>query len=328
MKIDRDKQIIIYKTKSGEMGIDVKVEQDTVWLTQKQMANLFGKDVRTINEHIGNVFKEGELDKNSVIRKIRITASDGKKYNSNVYNLDVIISVGYRVKSIEGTRFRIWATKTLRNYLVQGYLLNREKLLQERNKFSSLHEAIKFIESKADNYLLQNKTRQLLSLVKEYSGALLTLKQYDDRKISIKKKTKPIFQLNYLDCKKNIDHVSIELRAKKEAGDLFAQEIENRFRSIIGVIDQTFDGISLYQSIEERAANLLYLIIKDHPFSDGNKRIAVILFVYYLEQNNFLYKNYQKKISNSALASLALLIATSDPKDKDLLIKIIISFIQ
>lgn len=328
MKIDKNNQIIIYQSKSGETQIDVKVEKDTVWLTQKQMAKLFKKDVRTINEHILNIFKEQELDKNSVIRKIRTTAADGKKYQSFIYNLDVIISVGYRVKSVEGTRFRIWATKTLRNYLVNGYAINEKKILEQKNKFSSLQETIKFIEKQADNYLLQDKARELLSLIREYSQALSTLKQYDEGKVKIAKKTAPVFNFAHNDCKKLIRNLTIELKAKREVGDLFGVEINNKLKSIIGAINQTFDGVNLYKSIEEKAANLLYLVIKDHPFSDGNKRIAAVFFVYYLQRNNFLYKNYQTKISNSTLASLALLVATSDPKDKELLIKIIISLIQ
>lgn len=323
-----DKQIIIYKDKTGETGIKVNIDKDTVWLTQKQMSVLFKKNVRTINEHILNIFREKELNKKSVVRKFRITASDGKKYINNLYNLDVIISVGYRVKSLEGTKFRIWATNTLRHHLVDGYTINEKRLLEEKKKFSDLHEAIGFIEKQSDHYLLQEKTRELLSLIGDYSESLSLLRQYDEGKIKIEAITKPVYKLTYDKCKEIINSISIELVAKKEAGKLFGSEVNNKLRSIIGAIDQTFDGVNLYKSIEEKAANILYLVIKDHPFSDGNKRIAVILFVYFLEMNKFLYKNNIRKISNNTLVSLALLVATSDPKDKKLLVKMIMSLIQ
>ena len=326
MKSDSiNNHIIMYQSKSGETLIDVKIENDTVWLTQKQMAELFGIDRTVITRHLSNIFKTCELDEKSNVQKMHIANSDKP---IKMYDLDAIISVGYRVNSKQATQFRIWATKTLRHYLIDGYVINEKRLLEEKNRFNMLHETINFIERKADNYLLQDKTRELLSLVKEYSSALSFFKQYDDGRIKIRKTTIPTFKLSYEECRRNIDNISIELRAKKEASSLFGQETNNKFKSIIGVIDQTFDSVNLYKSIEEKAANIFYLIIKDHPFSDGNKRIAAILFVYYLEKNNFLYKNYQKKISNNALISLALLIATSDPKDKDLLIKIITSLIQ
>lgn len=322
-----DKQIIIYKDKRGKSKIEVKLEEDSVWLTQKQMSQLFKKNVRTINEHILNIFKEKELDKKSVIRKSRITASDGKKYQSMVYNLDVIISVGYRVKSLEGTKFRIWATNTLRKYLVDGYLVNEKKLLEEKKKFSELQDAINFINKHADNYLLQGKTRELLSLIGDYSETLSLLKQYDSGDIKLIDITKPSFKLSYKKCKEIIGNIKIELKAKKEASDLFGMEVENKLKSIIGVIYQTSSKKELYKSVEEKAANLLYLTIKDHPFSDGNKRIASILFVYFLRMNGILYKSGKLRISNNTLVSLALLVATSDPKDKRILIKMIMSLI-
>ena len=331
---NRNNQIIIYRDKSGQTLIDVKIEKETIWLSQKQIAELFNTQRPAITKHLNNIFKSKELNEKEVSSVLEHTtrhgAIAGKTQTAKIklYNLDAIISVGYRVNSKRATQFRIWATKTLRNHLIDGYTINQKRLLEQKNKFSSLREAISFIEKQADNYLLQHKSRELLSLINDYSKALSILKQYDEGKIKIDKKSAPVFELNYKECQKIINNLAIELRAKKEVGSLFGSEINHKFQSILGAIYQTFDGINLYKSIEEKAANILYLIIKDHPFSDGNKRIAAILFVYFLQMNNFLYKDYQKKISNNALASLALLIATSNPQDKELLIKIIISFIQ
>jgi len=322
-------QIIIYKDKSGETQIDVKVEKDTIWLTQKQISLLFDKDLRTINEHLKNIFLTSELDEKSVIRKFRITAADGKLYNTSFYNLDAVISVGYRVNSKRATQFRIWATNTLRDYLVNGYKVNEKRLLEYKNKMASLKETINFIEKQADNYVLQDKSRQLLSLINEFAKSLKLLDEYDQGKIKIQKTAKPSFVLDYERCQNLIIAIKAELKASKEAGDLFGQEYDKKFQSVVNSIYQTFGGEDLYSSIEEKAANLLYLIIKDHPFTDGNKRIASILFVYFLEENNYLYtKDMQRKINNNTLVALALLVATSDPKEKDVMIKIIINLLQ
>ena len=321
-------EIVIYNSKEGPK-LDVRLEEDTVWLTQKQMALLFDKGIPTINEHIKNVFKEGELKENSVIRKFRITASDGKIYETNFYNLDVIISVGYRVKSLRGTQFRIWATKTLKEHLVKGYTINEKRLLQAKNQLQELQGTISFLEEKSKNKLLTGQEQEILNLLSNYSKTLTLLEKYDKEKLNLIRKTKSKFQLKYEETIKVINGIKNDLINKNEASDLFGQENSSKFKGILGSIYQTFGKKELYPSLEEKAAHLLYFIIKDHPFVDGNKRIASFLFVYFLDKNDFLYRSTgEKKINDNALTALALLIAISNPKDKDVLIKIITNLIS
>lgn len=322
-------EIIIYKTPDKKIKIDVKLDQETVWLNQKQMAELFDKGLPTINEHIKNIFKEGELSENSVIRKFRITASDGKTYETNFYNLDVIISVGYRVKSQRGTQFRIWATSTLKNYLVRGYTINEKRLLEAENKFNELKNTVDFLQKKAGHELAAGQEKEIFNLLADYSKTLTLLEQYDTEKVVLSRNGKGGFILDYAVSKKIILEIKKELIGKKEASDLFGQEYGEKIKGIVGNLYQTFDGKELYGSLEEKAAHLLYFIIKDHPFVDGNKRIASFLFVYFLDKNNYLYReNGEKKINDNALTALSLLIAVSDPKEKDKLIKIITNLLK
>lgn len=315
-------EIVIYESKEGPR-LEVRLREDTVWLTQKQMAELLDKDVRTINEHIKNIFSEGELNESLVIRKFRITANDGKNYETNFYNLDVIISVGYRVKSIRGTQFRIWATNTLKEHLVKGYTLNETRLLQYKNSFQDLQETIALLQEKSKHDLLAGQEQEILSLISSYSKTLTLLEQYDKEKLILAKKAKEKYVLKYVAARKLIDEIKKSLIAKNEASNLFGQESGDNFKAILKNIYQTFDNKELYSSMEEKAAHLLYLIIKDHPFVDGNKRIASFLFVYYLDKNNYLHKmNGEKKINDNALTALALLIAVSDPKEKDKFIRL------
>ncbi|MFH1968173.1 MAG: virulence protein RhuM/Fic/DOC family protein [bacterium] len=321
-------EIIIYKA-DNKIKIDVKLDQETVWLTQKQMAELFNKGLPTINEHIKNIFKEGELKENSVIRKFRITASDGKAYETNFYNLDVVISVGYRVKSQQGVRFRIWATNTLKNYLVKGYNVNEKRLLEAENKFKELQTTVDFLRQKSKHELLAGQEQEILNLLADYSKTLTLLEQYDKGKLSTSKSGKGKFVLDYETSSKIIKEIKKELITKKEASDLFGTDAQNGLAGILGNILQTFDKKELYPSIEEKAAHLLYFVIKDHPFVDGNKRIGSFLFVYFLDKNKYLYREIgEKKINDNALTALSLLIAISDPKEKDKLIKIITNLIK
>ncbi len=321
-------EIIIYKSKEGPK-LEVRLEEDTVWLTQKQMAILFDKGVSTINEHIKNIFKEGELKENSVIRKFRITASDGKTYETNFYNLDVIISVGYRVKSLRGTQFRIWATKILKDHLIKGYTINEKRLLQTKSQLKELQNTISFLQDKSKHELLAGQEREILNLLANYSKTLTLLEQYDKNKLPLIKKAKGKFVLSYDETKKVVEEIKRDLINRKEASELFGQEIEKKLQAIIGNIYQTFDGKELYPSLEEKSAHLLYFIIKDHPFVDGNKRIGSFLFVYFLDRNDYLYKNSgEKKINDNALTVLSLLIAISDPQEKDKLIKIITNLLN
>lgn len=327
MKQDK---IIIYKPRGGGKGIDLKVklEQETVWLSLDQMAMLFGRDKSVISRHIKNVFRERELAKKSVVANFATTAKDKKVYNVDYYNLDVIISVGYRVKSQDGVRFRQWATKILKQYLLQGYAVNEERILKIKENFNDLRNVINFLHEKSQTKLLKNQTQELLNLLSSYNKTLSVLAEYDKGRIIKSKGHKSRFVLDYKDCLQVIKKIRKELIVKKEASDLFGAERGNALKSIVGNLYQTFSKKELYPTLEDKAVHLLYLIIKDHPFSDGNKRIAAFLFIYFLDKNGHLHKKSgEKKINDNALVALALLIAQSDPKEKDILIKLVIKLI-
>ncbi|MCL5291462.1 MAG: virulence protein RhuM/Fic/DOC family protein [Actinobacteria bacterium] len=319
-------EIVIY-TADGQAQIEVRLEEETVWLTQGQMAELFDRDQSVLSRHIKNVFKEGELDEKSNMHFLHIPNSDKPVA---FYNLDVIISVGYRVKSKRGTQFRIWATRVLKEYLVKGYALDQKRLLeQSERKLGELQQAINFIQNKASHPELEGQAEELLRLINEYSNSLTLLYQYDEGKLVLSKGRKPGFVLKYEESQELINELKTKLAGKGEAGSLFGQEYGEKFKGVIAAIYQTFDGEDLYPSIEEKSANLLYLTIKDHPFADGNKRIGSLLFIYFLEQNNALLKESgERKISDTALVALALLVATSNPKEKDVMIKIITNLLR
>ncbi len=320
-------EIVIYQTPQREVKLDVRLEKETVWLTQKQMSLLFDKGIPTINEHIKNIFAEGELGKNSTIRNFRIVQIEGGRQverEIEFYNLDVIISVGYRVKSIHGTQFRIWATQTLKDHLIKGYTINEKRLLETREKFNELQTAITFLKEKSQKEPLAGQEKEILNLLTNYAKTLTLLEEYDKGKLGEPKGKKAKFILKYEDCHKIIESLKKELIAKKEAGDLFGLERQNSFEGIVKNLYQTFDRQELYPAIEDKASHLLYLTIKDHPFSDGNKRTASFLFVYFLDKCNYLYKKSgEKKINDNALTALALLVAESQPKEKEVMIKII-----
>ena len=313
-------EIEVYKTDRNELNIEVRVEDETIWLTQKQLSQLFQKDVRTINEHIKNVFKEGELEENSVIRKYRITANDGKEYLTSFYNLDVIISVGYRVKSLQGTKFRIWATKVLREHLLKKKQIDAYK----EKDLSNVVRLIGQVTSAHD--LNKDEAIGLLKVISDYSYALDILDQYDHQKLKTGKAEIPeIHKINYEEA---IDLIS-ELKVKFGGSNLFGRQRENTLNGILSNVYQTFNKKELYPSLEEKAANLLYLVIKNHPFIDGNKRIAAALFITYLAKNHFLYDNSgSKRIADNALVALCLMIAESNPKEKDTMVKVVINLIN
>ena len=325
MKKNIQGEIIIYTTAQGPK-IDIKLEKEMIWLTQKQMSELFEKDVRTINEHIQNVFKERELFERATIRKFRIVQNEGGRSVSrdiDFYNLDVIISVGYRVNSKRATQFRIWATKILKEYLVKGYSINQKRLISTDKKLSDLQKTIQFLTLKAKKKTLKGQEAEILDLISNYSKTLALLEQYDQDRIGKVKGRKSKFVLNYSQA---VNIVEI-IKDKKNPG-LFGKEFKGKFEGIINNIHQTFAKQELYKTIEDKAAHILYLIIKDHPFTDGNKRIGSFLFVYFLDKNDYLYKkNGEKKINDNALVALALLIAESKPKEKDILIKIVANLI-
>ncbi|MFH1233243.1 MAG: virulence protein RhuM/Fic/DOC family protein [Patescibacteria group bacterium] len=316
-------EIIIYKTLNGP-EIQVKLKQDTVWLDARLISKIFNVQRPAIVKHIGNIYKTGELDKKITCSKMEQVANDGKVRKMNLYNLDIIISVGYRVNSQRATQFRIWATKILKQYLIKGYAINEKYLLEAQNKFHELQETILFLQKQSQKKLLKGQEIEILNLLADYSKTLSLLEQYDKGAFQIIKGVKTKFVLRYENCIKIIVELKKELINKKEASDLFGQEREGSFEGIIKGLNQTFSKKELYPTIGDKAANLLYFIIKDHPFFDGNKRSAAFLFVYFLDQSNYLFKKSgERKINDNALTALALLIAESDPKEKETMVKII-----
>lgn len=323
----KEKAVVIYKAARGP-ELKVRLEKETVWLTQGQIALLFGTQRPAITKHLNNIFKAGELDKKSASSILEHTAADGKRYKTQFYNLDAVVSVGYRVNSKLATQFRIWATGILKEYLIRGYAINEKRLFEAKEKFNELKIAVEFLKNKSENKFLLGQEKEILNLLADYSKTLSILEQYDTGKLLKPKGRKARFILKYVICAEIIDELKKELIAKKEASKLFGNEVDNKFESVVGGLYQTFGRKELYKTLEERAAHLFYLTIKDHPFSDGNKRIASFLFVYFLDKNNSLYrKNGERKINNSALTALALLIAESEPIEKEIMIKIIMNLI-
>ncbi|QIR74956.1 virulence RhuM family protein [Sulfurospirillum diekertiae] len=321
--------VILYTDDLGHVSLEVSLENETVWLSQKQMAELFDKNVKTINEHIGNMFKEGELEQNSVIRNFRITASDGKNYDVAHYNLDVIISVGYRVKSKRGTQFRIWASNVLKQYLIKGYALNHQRMnAQSLSELTATMELVrKSIETKE---LSSNEAKGLLDIINNYAKTWALLQGYDsDALYALQGTLNQRFILDYDEAKNAIFELKKDLMAKDDATELFGNEKAGEFKGALLNIYQTFGGVDLLPSVEEKAANLLYYVIKDHAFSDGNKRIGSFLFILFLHKNGIAYKaNGEPKINDNALVSLALLVAASEPSQKELMVKLITNLLS
>ena len=319
--------IEIYQAENGNTEISVRLENETVWLSLNQMVDLFLRDKSVISRHISNIFKEGELDKQSVVAKNATTAADGKIYQVDFYNLDVIISIGYRIKSQRGTQFRIWANKILKNYLIKGFSINEKRLTQQNEQLKELQDSVKLLGDVL-NYkeLNTDESIGLLTIISDYAYALDILDRYDYQNLDIRKTSgKEIYQLDYNEAKKQI------AIAKKAYGnsELFGREKDDSLKSSLSTIYQTFDGKDLYPSVEEKAANLLYFITKNHSFTDGNKRIAAFIFLYFLERNRILFDKFGKKrIADNALVALTLMIAISKPEEKDTMIKVIVNLIN
>ena len=320
-------QIAIYKSKANEIEIEVNFSKDTVWLTQAQISYLFGVERSVITKHVGNVFRTKELNEKSNVQKMHFADSDKPV---KVYSLDTIISVGYRVNSLKATQFRIWATKTLKQYLVKGYVLNKKRLTEQQKYLKNLSDSVEIIRSKIKSPMLAGQEEELLGIVKKYIDSIKLLKRYDDRDLETKNLSlKTGFELEYEKVIENVLLFRQELLKQKLASDLFGAENSTKLQGLIGAINQTFDGKYLYPSIEEKAANLLYFVIKDHPFVDGNKRIGSTLFIYFLNKNRYLFKkNGEVKINDRALVALALLVAVSDPKEKETIVKLVINLIK
>ena len=322
--------IVIYQTTDGETCIDVKFQDETVWLSQAQMAELFQKDRTVIGRHINNIFKEGELEESLVCAKFAHTKDYGRREGftqrteTTLYNLDVIISVGYRVKSKRGTQFRIWANKILKQYLLQGYAIN-ERIASQ--KFDELSQLVKVLGRTIQNQeKLTEDSRSLLNVVVDYTYALDTLDRYDYQELTIEKTTpRAAFHATY----ENAMEVIRQLHEKFGGSPLFGNEKDDSFKSSIGQIYQTFGGEDLYPSVEEKAAMLLYLVTKNHSFSDGNKRIAATLFLWFLNGNGILYnEDGTKRIADNTLVALTLMIAESRTEEKDTMLKVIVNLIN
>lgn len=317
-------EILIYQTPDKQTALEVQMDGDTVWLSLNQMAALFERDKSVISRHLKNVFVAGELEKNSVVAFFATTASDSKIYQVEYYNLDAIISVGYRINSKRGTQFRQWATQRLKDYLLQGYALNQRRLAE-------LRRVVEIIEdTRTQGILHMGEAQGLLDILQRYAKSFILLNQFDSRRLSGGPCAENItYEIEYPEAKAAIAELKKALMARKEATELFGNEKDNSFQGILGAIVQTFGGQYLYPSIEAQAAHLLYFVIKNHPFNDGNKRIGAFLFVWFLEKNKYLLKKSgELKINDNTLVALALLVAQSDPADKELMIELVVHLIN
>lgn len=313
-------EIIFYKS-GKDVNLEVKLDKETVWLTLNQIATLFDRDKSVISRHIKKIFNEEELVKNSVVAKNATTAKDGKTYQVEYFNLDMIISVGYRVNSKRGTQFRQWATKRLNEYLVKGYAINEKRLEQKQQEVKYLKTGIRIL-----NRALEEKAETEENVIlKMFAKGLELLDDYDHEKLDAKGKTKR--KVKYPKYEEYIELIKSMYSDYKS--DVFAKEINESFKSSINQIKQTFGGKELYPTIEEKAANLLYLITKNHSFADGNKRIAAACFLYFLQKNRALFNKHNEQIiSNEALASLTLFIASSKAEESEIVKKLTLSVLN
>jgi prophage maintenance system killer protein len=314
--------VVIFQAEDGTTKLEVQLEQETVWLNQAQLVDLFQRDQSVLSRHIRNVFKEGELDEKSNMQKMHIANSDKPVV---FYNLDVIISVGYRVKSQRGTQFRQWATRVLREHLVKGYTLNEQRLSEERAKLLEMQQAMTLLARTLEQQELVSDTGQeVLQVITDYAYALATLDRYDHGTLAVEATSGPAtFVLEYAEA------ITIVRSMKGEFDGLFGQEKDQGFKSALGAIYQTFDGKDVYPSAEEKAANLLYFVVKNHAFTDGNKRVAAAVFICFLARNGILYReDGSKRLADNALVALTLLIAESRPEEKDTLVKVIVNLIN
>ncbi len=327
-------ELVVYKNSTGNIEIEVHLQEETLWLNQQQIAAIFDTQRPAITKHLNNIFRSGELDESKVSSILEHTTKHGaiegkiQKKHTKYYSLDAVISVGYRVNSQKATQFRIWATSILKNHIIEGYTFNKKRL-QEKG-LSEFEQAVALIKKTIETKQLTNdEEKGLLKVITEYANSWALLQKYDEQLLQQPKKTyKSSYTLTYDEATIAISELKRDLMRKKEASSLFGQERDEMLQGIIGNLYQTFDTHDVYPTFEEKAANLLYFVIKDHPFSDGNKRIGSFLFILFLARNNHLYtKQHEKKFQDNALVALALLIAESDPKQKDMLIVLIMHFL-
>lgn len=304
-----EKEIVLFETEDRSIALPVSVESDTVWLSANQMAILFGRDEKTIRKHINNVFSEEELTRENNTQKMRVV---GVKQAVPFYTLDVIISVGYRVKSKRGVEFRRWANSVLKEYIIKGYAVNHNRM----NQLNEVIQVMKRVESSLDS-------KQVLTVVERYSHALELLDAYDHQNMTRPKGSEAIYVLTYEECRKVIDSMKFG-----ESSSLFGNEKDDSFKGSIGAVYQSFGGEDLYPTLEEKAANLLYFVTKNHSFSDGNKRIAATIFLYFLDKNGVLFQNGGKLIDDYTLVALTIMIAESNPEEKEMMISVIMNCLQ
>lgn len=322
--------IKIFRSQDKGTEIQVIVQSESVWLSQKQMSELFEKDSDTIGVHLRNIYKSGELKEKATTEKYSVVQKEGNrnvKRKLKLYNLDAIISVGYRVNSKRGVQFRIWATKVLKEYLINGFAINEKRLTTQIDNLRSLKHTVHLLTKVSEHKkLTTDESEGLLKIISEYAYALDVLDQYDYQKLQISGTSdKELHKITYKEATQKIT----ELRKIYGNSELFGKEKDNSFRSSISTIYQTFDQKDLYPSVEEKAANLLYLVTKNHSFVDGNKRIAAFLFLYFLEKNDLLFKESgEKRIPDNALVALTLMIAVSQPSEKETMIKVIVNLIN
>lgn len=310
------KELVIFETLDKEISLSVEILENTVWLTQNQMAELFKTTKQNISLHANNCFKEGELDKKSVVKESLTTAADGKNYKTKLYNLDVIISIGYRVKSKRGVEFRQWANEILKQYILKGYVVNKKRL-------QALEKTVD-IQTKMLANALDVEEADILKAVNEYTDALLLLDQYDHQALKKPSGKMPTYRITYDECVTMVNNMRDSFNT-----DVFGVEKEaGKVKGIIAAIYQSAFGYDAYPSLEEKAAYLLYFMIKDHPYADGCKRIAASLFLEFLDRNNALFVNGEKKISDGALVAITLMIAESRPEEKDVMVTLVMNLLK
>ncbi|MBI5432000.1 MAG: virulence RhuM family protein [Planctomycetes bacterium] len=326
-------EVVVFVAKGGRVRMDVRLDGETVWLSLDQIARLFERDKSVVSRHLRNVFASGELKRRATVAKSATVQREGDREVTRqvqFYNLDAILSVGYRVNSKRGTQFRIWATSTLREHLVRGFTLN-ERRLRERG-FADIDQAVGLLaKTLSANALVGDEGAALLDVVKRYTHAWHLLLAYDEERLPSEpgRPMRPTARLTHRAAREAIDRLQVELSGRAEASALFGRERGEQLAGLLGAIEQTFDGKPLYPSVQQRAAHLLYFVIKDHPFADGNKRVGALLFLEYLRLNGLLVRaDGQARIAANAMVALALLVAASEASHKDLMIRLILNLLH
>ena len=327
-------EIVIYQAAEGGVAVDVRMVGETVWLNLNQMAALFERDKSVISRHLRNVFTSGELAEEATVAKFATVQTEGSREVAReieFFNLDAILSVGYRVNSRRGTEFRIWATNTLREHIIRGYTLNQHRLAEQAEHYRELQEAVRLIGDVIERQALDTTQAEgLLRVITDYSYALSILDDYDHQRLAMRNTShaEP-FRITYQAARGAVDRMAEQMRREGREPGLFGREKDESFQGALAAIYQTFGGEELYPSVEEKAAHLLYFLIKDHPFTDGNKRIAAAMFLWFLDENGALYAaNGRKRIADNALVALTLMIAESRPQHKDTVVKVVVNLIN